>query len=81
METIHSSTLSLQKRLEFLSESFNTYRKHYISVCSAPKSDLFKKQFKQCCIGVYYGEKIFFWRRIMNIIIGISVALIKGIDY
>lgn len=80
MEAIHLSTLSLQKRLEFLSESFNISRKYYISVCNAHKSDLFRKRFKQCCIGVYYGEKKI-WRRIMNIIIGISVALIKGIDY
>lgn len=80
MEALKSPLLSVSKRLEFLGSAFTIFRNHYHCIMNAPKNDLFRQRFKQCCIGTYFADKIFL-RRIMNSIIGIGVALIKGADF
>lgn len=74
LEAVRSPVLSLKNRIEFLKAAYSIFLEHYNLITQAPKNDLFQQRFHKNCIGTFYADKIFL-RRMLNTIIGITVAL------
>lgn len=74
IEAIRSPALNKEKRLQFLKYSFYIFKDHLKNIKNVPQTSLFKERYHSSCLGVLFADQIFLYR-IINTIIGLSVAI------